>query len=72
MKVTFTTIPAEPPKTRYPWIGISNGRLIVFHGAEGRGTVLIDQTGQYNSGFSSIWTESAYIPFYGTITVERD
>lgn len=76
MKITFTPTPADPPKSKYPYFGLATqGKsLIVLFTDKDTGIVVAQGTSMFQPGYRTDngWVEEHFIPFYGTITIERD
>jgi hypothetical protein len=66
--------PAEKPKIKYPYIGVSvfNGNIVLFT-EPGKGTVLsCDETESYVGYMTDNWDEHNYELFNGSITLSND
>lgn len=55
----------------YPYIGISNGTVILFESNDGKGVVLHSEKDVYDIGYIDKWNTVHFEPFDGQVILEN-
>lgn len=73
MNISIKNPPPLPPKSKsYPWLGIHNDIVVLFTKLDAGLCVRASRQSVGVGTWSTCWSEHAFEPFEGTVTLSND